>query len=63
MSTAATVIRTTDRQDIATRLLASSAKKAYDPMVEVDWDAPVPGDLYGMTPEWSTLYGTALWEE
>ena len=37
MSTAATVIRTTDRQDIATRLLASSAKKAYDPMVEVDW--------------------------
>jgi len=63
MSTAATVIRTTDRQDIATRLLASSAKKAYDPMVEVAWDAPVPGDLYGMTPEWSTLYGTALWEE
>jgi len=63
MSTAATVIRTTDRQDIATRLLASSAKKACDPMVEVDWDAPVPGDLCGMTPEWSTLYGTALWEE
>ena len=63
MSTAATVIRTTDRQEIATRLLASSAKKAYDPMVEVAWDAPVPGDLYGMTPEWSTLYGTALWEE
>jgi len=32
-------------------------------MVEVDWDAPVPEHLFGMTPEWSTLYGTPLWEE
>lgn len=31
--------------------------------MEVDWDAPVPTDKYGMTPEWSTLYGTALWDE
>ncbi|AWK71389.1 hypothetical protein CBI38_07140 [Rhodococcus oxybenzonivorans] len=55
--------RITDRQDTGTRLLESSARMSYDPMVEVDWDAPVPDDLYGLTPEWSTLYGTPLWNE
>lgn len=52
-----------DREETAGRLLASSARKSYDPVVEVDWDAPVPDDKFGMTPEWSTLYGTALWDE
>ncbi|MFG1782245.1 diiron oxygenase [Rhodococcus oryzae] len=52
-----------DREETAKRLLASSARKSYDPMIEVDWEAPVPDDKYGLTPEWSTLYGTALWEE
>ncbi|OLL19278.1 MULTISPECIES: AurF N-oxygenase family protein [unclassified Rhodococcus (in: high G+C Gram-positive bacteria)] len=52
-----------DREETAQRLLASSARKSYDPTVEVDWEAPVPADKYGMTPEWSTLYGTALWDE
>ncbi|NLV79006.1 MAG: diiron oxygenase [Rhodococcus sp.] len=52
-----------DREDTARRLLASSARKSYDPTIEVDWDAPIPDDKYGMTPEWSTLYGTALWDE
>jgi len=55
--------KVTDRQRLATRLLASSAKKSYNPNVEVDWDAETPTHLYGMTPEWSTLYGTALWNE
>lgn len=36
---------------------------SYDPTVEVDWDAPVPDDLYGLTPEWSSLYGTPMWDE
>ncbi|MGW0019797.1 AurF N-oxygenase family protein [Rhodococcus sp. NPDC003382] len=52
-----------DREDTARRLLASVARKSYDPMIEVDWEAPIPEDKYGMTPEWSTLYGTALWDE
>ncbi|TJZ80287.1 diiron oxygenase [Rhodococcus oryzae] len=52
-----------DREETAKRLLASSARKSYDPMIEVDWEAPVPDDKYGLTPEWSTLYGTALWDE
>lgn len=52
-----------DREETAGRLLASSARMSYDPMVEVDWDAPIPDDKYGLTPEWSTLYGTRLWDE
>ncbi|NLU83767.1 diiron oxygenase [Rhodococcus sp. HNM0569] len=52
-----------DREETAQRLLASSARKSYDPVVEVDWEAPIPDDKYGMTPEWSTLYGTAYWDE
>ncbi|CAM2982196.1 diiron oxygenase [Prescottella defluvii] len=55
-------MRVGDRQDTAARLLASSARKSYDPLVEVDWAAPIPDDLYGMTPEWCSLYGTELWE-
>jgi P-aminobenzoate N-oxygenase AurF len=51
-----------DRQDLSTRLLASAAKKSYDPAVDIDWSAPLPADLYGLSPEWSTLYGTPLWD-
>ncbi|MFI6431425.1 diiron oxygenase [Rhodococcus oryzae] len=54
--------RAGERQDTASRLLASAARKSYDPLVEVDWEAPIPAGLYGMTPEWSSLYGTDLWE-
>jgi P-aminobenzoate N-oxygenase AurF len=54
--------RTGDRQDTAARLLASAARKSYDPLIEVDWEAPIPEDRYGMTPEWCSLYGTELWD-
>lgn len=50
------------RQGSARRLLASSARRSYDPTLEIDWDAPIPDDKYGMTPEWSSLYGTELWD-
>jgi len=50
-----------DRQDLSARLLGSAAKKSYDPVVDIDWAAPIPADLYGLSPEWSTLYGTPLW--
>ena len=56
-------LKVTDRQQLATRLLASSAKKSYDPNIEIDWTADIPTHLYGMTPEWSTLYGSPLWDE
>ncbi|NRI66689.1 diiron oxygenase [Rhodococcus sp. MS16] len=55
--------RAGDRQETASKLLASAARTSYDPLIEIDWEAPVPGDLYGMSPEWCSLYGTPMWDE
>src|SRR3954454_8827096 len=52
-----------DRQVMSSRLLGSAAKKSYDPVVDIDWDAPTPSGLYGLSPEWSSLYGTPMWDE
>ncbi|MER7706111.1 diiron oxygenase [Kitasatospora sp. NPDC097605] len=49
--------------DVSRRLLDSAAALSYDPAVEIDWDAPLPPGQYGLNPEWSTLFGTALWAE
>ncbi|SFS66335.1 AurF N-oxygenase family protein [Saccharopolyspora flava] len=50
-------------QDFSSRLLESSQTLSYDPITEIDWDAALPEDQYGLSPEWSTLYGTPLWDE
>ncbi|MEU8761449.1 diiron oxygenase [Streptomyces sp. NPDC048659] len=50
-------------REAARRLLDSSAKLSYDPAVEVDWDTPLDEGHHGMSPEWSTLYGTRYWQE
>ncbi|MEV4684586.1 AurF N-oxygenase family protein [Streptomyces kurssanovii] len=50
-------------QDVARRLLDSAAVLAYDPAAEVDWETPLDKDFHGASPEWSTLYGTAYWNE
>ncbi|MEU7469563.1 diiron oxygenase [Streptomyces sp. NPDC044984] len=47
----------------ARRLLDSSAQLSYDPLTEVDWDTPLDTSFHGASPEWSTLYGTAYWDE
>ncbi|KAA6210653.1 AurF N-oxygenase family protein [Streptomyces filamentosus] len=52
-----------DQDDVAERLLRSAAKLSYDPLVEVDWDAPLDKDFHGQSPEWNSLYGTAYWNE
>ncbi|MEV0322849.1 diiron oxygenase [Streptomyces sp. NPDC050658] len=49
--------------DVARRLLDSAAVLAYDPATEVDWDTPLDRDCHGASPEWSSLYGTAYWQE
>lgn len=56
---------TTERTEPETteRLLESSAMLSYDPATEVDWDTPLDTDDHGASPEWSTLYGTAYWDE
>ncbi|MFG3350539.1 diiron oxygenase [Streptomyces sp. NPDC048001] len=52
-----------EEEPVARRLLHSAAVLSYDPAVEVDWDTPLDRDFHGASPEWSTLYGTAYWEE
>lgn len=49
--------------DTAQRLLDSSEQLSYDPVTEVDWETPLDLDHHGASPEWSTLYGTAYWDE
>ncbi|MEU6122544.1 diiron oxygenase [Streptomyces sp. NPDC047123] len=49
--------------DVARRLLDSAAVLAYDPATEVDWETPLDKNCHGASPEWSTLYGTAYWQE
>jgi hypothetical protein len=46
----------------AARLLSSAARLSRDPMTEIDWEAG-QDDRYGLSPEWSTLYGTSYWDE
>ncbi|GAA5080547.1 diiron oxygenase [Streptomyces sp. SID10815] len=48
---------------VAQRLLDSSATLSYDPQAEVDWETPLDKGYHGASPEWSTLYGTAYWDE
>ena len=52
-----------DPDDELARLLVSSQKLSYDPQTEVDWDTPLDPSHYGLNPEWSTLFGTPLWDE
>ena len=53
----------TSREDISLRLLKGSAKKSYEPVVDIDWDAPLAEDKYFVPPQMSSLYGTPLWEQ
>ena len=63
MTIAQTRLTRSTETDLADRLLASSAALSYDPDTEIDWDAPLPEGEYGLPAEWSTLYGTPLWDE
>lgn len=54
------------RERTATRLLRSSARNSYDPLVDIDWAAPVDGPEHaglGFLPfARCSLYGTPLWD-
>lgn len=62
-SQTATPASAAPEREAARRLLDSSAKLSYDPATEVDWDTPLDEGFHGMSPEWSTLYGTRYWQE
>ncbi|MEV0264651.1 diiron oxygenase [Streptomyces sp. NPDC050617] len=50
-----------DREQVAERLLASSAKHSFDPDTELDWDAPVEDGKWYWPPELLSLYDTPMW--
>ncbi len=52
----------TDREKTAQRLLGSSARRWYDPEIDIDWDAPLWPDAYCIPPHRVSLYGTELWD-
>jgi para-aminobenzoate N-oxygenase AurF len=52
----------TTRERTATRLLESSVRHSYDPLIEVDWEAPPEPGRYWLPPNRSSLYGTPLWD-
>lgn len=49
-------------ETVAQRLLIGSVKKSYDPVVDMDWSAPLDPDKFFLPPEVVTLYGTPLWD-
>jgi hypothetical protein len=54
--------RLADREQVAERLLRSTAARAYDPDLDIDWSAPpVPGKAF-LPEHRCTLYGTTLYE-
>ncbi|MGK5497002.1 AurF N-oxygenase family protein [Streptomyces sp. URMC 125] len=50
-----------DREQVAERLLESSARHSFDPDRELDWDAPFEEGKWFWPPELVSLYGTPLW--
>lgn len=51
-----------DREKVAQRLLSGSARRSYEPLVDIDWDAPLYPDKLYLPAEVITLYGTPLWD-
>jgi hypothetical protein len=53
----------TERVKTAQRLLGSSSKNSYDPLLDIDWDAELPEGMAYLPFERVSLYGTELWDE
>ncbi|WP_156754702.1 AurF N-oxygenase family protein [Actinokineospora pegani] len=62
MSRVTQVAKVADRERTAARLLKSSADKFYDPLVDIDWDAPVVAGKHYHPEHRVSLYGTDLWD-
>jgi hypothetical protein len=56
-------VTTSDTERVSDRLLRSTAAKAYDPDVDVDWSAPLDPDKGYVLPHRCSLYGTSLYEQ
>jgi P-aminobenzoate N-oxygenase AurF len=51
------------REEFSERLLRGSVKKSYEPVVDIDWDAPLDPDKFFLPPKTISLYGTRMWEK
>nr|WP_174704884.1 diiron oxygenase [Mycobacterium lepraemurium] len=51
------------REEFSERLLKGSVKKSYEPVVDIDWDAPLDPDTFFLPPRLVSLYGTPMWDE
>src|ERR1700677_5236763 len=51
------------REEFSDRLLKGSVKKSYEPIVDIDWDAPLEPDKFYLPPRSVSLYGTPMWDE
>jgi hypothetical protein len=51
------------REEFSERLLKGSVKKSYEPVVDIDWDAPLDPDKFYLPPRFVSLYGTPMWDE
>ncbi|WP_228990189.1 diiron oxygenase [Streptomyces sp. DH8] len=51
-----------DREQVALRLLESSAKHSFDPDTEIDWESAVEEGKWFWAPELLSLYGTPMWD-
>ena len=49
--------------EVSQRLVDSSLLASRNAMTEIDWTAPLDPVLHGLSPEWSALYGTSIWDE
>src|SRR5271155_5757556 len=51
------------REEFSERLLKGSVKKSYEPVVDIDWDAPLDPDKFYLPPRLVSLYDTPMWDE
>ncbi|MBN0974309.1 MULTISPECIES: diiron oxygenase [unclassified Gordonia (in: high G+C Gram-positive bacteria)] len=56
-------LRDQGTEEVSARLLASAARLSRNAMTEIDWSKPMDPTKFGCSPEWSSLYGTAYWDE
>jgi hypothetical protein len=49
------------REEFSERLLRGSVKKYYEPIVDIDWEAPIDPDKFFLPPKVVSLYGTPMW--
>jgi hypothetical protein len=59
----ATSVKAPTREEFSERLLKGSVKKSYEPVVDIDWDAPLDPDKFYLPPRTMSLYGTRMWEQ